>query len=77
MWGGKAGYELIRDELSEWLYVDSADYSIPYYPTTSLDLQDVIKSRALLISWRFQGELVEVEALVKYYLTEFIKNSSR
>ncbi len=29
------------------------------------------------ITWRFQGELVEVEALVKYYLTEFIKNSSR
>ena len=29
------------------------------------------------ISWRFQGEPVETEALVKYYLTEFIKNSSR
>jgi hypothetical protein len=29
------------------------------------------------ITWRFQGELIEVESLVKYYLTEFIKNSSR
>jgi hypothetical protein len=29
------------------------------------------------ISWRFQGESVEIEALVKYYLTEFIKSSSR
>jgi hypothetical protein len=29
------------------------------------------------ISWRFQGEPVEVEALVKYYLSEFVKNSSR
>jgi hypothetical protein len=29
------------------------------------------------ISWRYQGEVVEVEALVKFYLTEFIKNSSR
>lgn len=29
------------------------------------------------ITWRFQGEPVEVEALVKYYLTEFVKNSSR
>lgn len=29
------------------------------------------------ITWRFQGELVELESLVKYYLTEFIKNSSR
>ena len=29
------------------------------------------------ISWRFQGEPVELEALVKYYLSEFVKNSSR
>ena len=29
------------------------------------------------ITWRFQDEAVEVESLVKYYLTEFIKNSSR
>jgi hypothetical protein len=29
------------------------------------------------ITWRFQGEPVEVEPLVKYYLTEFVKNSSR
>jgi len=29
------------------------------------------------ITWRFQGEPVETEALVKYYLTEFVKNSSR
>lgn len=29
------------------------------------------------ITWRFQGEIIEVESLVKYYLTEFIKNSSR
>ena len=29
------------------------------------------------INWKFQGENVEVESLVKYYLTEFIKHSSR
>ena len=29
------------------------------------------------ITWRFQGEPIEVEPLVKYYLSEFIKNSSR
>lgn len=54
-WGAKAGYEIIRDEISEWLYVDSADYSLPYFPTTSLDMQDVIKGGAEMISWRFQG----------------------
>jgi len=29
------------------------------------------------ITWRYQGEIVEIEPLVKFYLTEFIKNSSR
>jgi hypothetical protein len=29
------------------------------------------------ISWRFQGEVIELEALVKHYLTEFIKHSAR
>ena len=29
------------------------------------------------ISWKFQGEPVDVDALVKHYLTEFIKHSAR
>ena len=29
------------------------------------------------IKWHFQGELVEVDALVRHYLTEFIKHSAR
>lgn len=29
------------------------------------------------IKWQFQGETVELEALVKHYLTEFIKHSAR
>ena len=29
------------------------------------------------ISWRFQGEIVELDSLVKHYLTEFIRYSSR
>lgn len=29
------------------------------------------------ISWRFQGEPVDVSAMVKHYLTEFIKHSAR
>ncbi|GAB4147897.1 MAG: carboxypeptidase-like regulatory domain-containing protein [Bacteroidia bacterium] len=44
--------EQITDQLSEWNYVDSAGYSIPYQPTTSIDLQDVVKSRGLFISNR-------------------------
>jgi len=29
------------------------------------------------VSWRFQGEVVEPEALVKHYLQEFIRSSAR
>lgn len=29
------------------------------------------------ITWRFQGEVVDVDSIVKHYLTEFIKLSSR
>ncbi len=29
------------------------------------------------ITWRFQGEEIKLEALVKHYLTEFIKHSSK
>lgn len=29
------------------------------------------------ITWRFNGEKVEIDALVKHYLTEFIKHSAR
>lgn len=69
MWGARAQYELIRDELSEWVYIDSADYSLPYLPLNSLDLQDVIKSRALLISQRYQGYL-------QYRFTDSLPDSS-
>jgi len=29
------------------------------------------------ISWRFQGEVVEMKSMVKHYLTEFIKQSAQ
>lgn len=29
------------------------------------------------ITWRFDGEIVEIDPLVKYYLSEFIRNSAR
>lgn len=29
------------------------------------------------ISWRFHGEPVDIDALVKHYLTEFVKHSAR
>ena len=61
--------ERITDQLSEWSMVDSSDYSIPYLPTTSIDLQDVVKSNGKLFSNRYLGY-----AQVKYYTT--LKDSS-
>ncbi len=29
------------------------------------------------ITWRYQGEVVELEALVRFYLSEFVRNSAR
>ncbi|HET6992503.1 MAG TPA: TonB-dependent receptor, partial [Bacteroidia bacterium] len=59
----------ITDQLSEWSYIDSAGYSIPYLPENSLDLQDVVKSHAQLFSNRFMGY-----AQVRY--SSLLKDSS-
>ncbi len=53
--GVKYQSERIVDELSEWNYVDSSGFSIPFNPLTSFDLQDVVKSRAQLFSNRYSG----------------------
>ena len=29
------------------------------------------------ITWRFQGEVLDVDSMIRHYLTEFIKNSAR
>ncbi|MDQ3110476.1 MAG: TonB-dependent receptor [Bacteroidota bacterium] len=44
-----------KDEISEWNYVDSSGYSIPFNPTQSLDLQDVVKTHAIINSNRYMG----------------------
>ncbi|CAN5158945.1 carboxypeptidase-like regulatory domain-containing protein [soil metagenome] len=45
----------INDEISEWNYVDSAGYSIPYLPENSIDFQDVVKAHSQLYSNRYMG----------------------
>lgn len=59
LWGLKYSLEDISDKLSEWKYVDSADYSVPtsvpYNPNTEITLQDVIKQKIDLISNRVSG----------------------
>ncbi|WP_372653278.1 hypothetical protein [Halobacteriovorax sp.] len=50
--------------------------------TDSTGSQGVHEVRAHLgpfndITWRFNGEIIETEALVRHYLSEFIRNSAR
>jgi len=54
-WGLRYQHERISDELSEWNMVDSAGYSIPYYPLEFLELQDVVKGHAQLYSNRLMA----------------------
>ncbi len=52
-WGVEARGETIKDKLSEWYLLDSADYSIPYTSDPeNLQLQSSVKSKADLNSLR-------------------------
>ena len=67
--GARVQNEQITDELREWNMVDSAGYSIPYLPTSTINLQDVVISKGKLFSNRVMGF-----AQVKYFKT--LKDSS-
>jgi len=67
IWGLKYQYESINDKLSEWKYVDSAGYSLPYPPDSvgyvnptiqpwhELELQNLVKAENRLYSNRVSG----------------------
>ncbi len=63
-WGVKYQHENIDDKISEWAYIDSAEYSLPHPPDNVggpgdpnqlIELNDVIKTRSSLSSNRFSG----------------------
>ncbi len=56
-WGTKYQHEQINDQLSEWKMVDSAGYSLPLNPSSSIDLQDVVKQKISIGSNRFTSYL--------------------
>ena len=57
LWGVKYSHEEINDKLSEWKYVDSAGFSIPYTNPQEIVIQDVIKQKIGISSDRFSGYL--------------------
>jgi len=63
-WGARYQHEIIDDYLSEWVYIDSAEYSLPHPPDSigfpgnlnqQVQLQEVIKTNSGLSSNRIQG----------------------
>jgi hypothetical protein len=52
LWGARVQHEIINDKLSEWNYVDSAGYGIPYGNPLQVDLRDVLKTKIFLESDR-------------------------
>lgn len=77
-WGLKAQSEIIHDQLDEWQYRDSADYSIPHVPDQPdtlanpnqlLVLNGVIKNNISLSSSRYSGYLQNTWTLDHFTLT--------
>ena len=64
LWGARYQHEFVDDYLSEWVYIDSAEYSLPHPPDNvggpgnpdqQLLLQEVIKTNSTLSSNRLMG----------------------
>jgi hypothetical protein len=71
LWGVKYSHEEIADKLSEWKYVDSAGFSIPYTNPQEIVLQDVIKQKIKINSDRFSG-YVQTNLSKEFKDTSFI-----
>lgn len=54
-WGADIRSEVITDKLSEWTFIDSADYSIPLNLGEDLELNYVLKSKLDMESIRTSG----------------------
>ncbi len=52
LWGVRAQHEEIFDQLSEWVYIDSAGYSLPQTNPSTIELNDVLKTKNHISSFR-------------------------
>ncbi|MBL0098466.1 MAG: TonB-dependent receptor [Bacteroidetes bacterium] len=83
-WGLKAQQEKINDQLDEWQYRDSADYSIPHppddpgqpaNPDLQIVLNGVVKNKISLSSNRFSGYLQNTWTLDRTIFTIGIRGT--
>jgi hypothetical protein len=54
LWGASVQHEIVTSQISQWNFIDSAGYSLPYNPYT-LQLQNVVKAFDTLQSNRIMG----------------------
>jgi hypothetical protein len=54
-WGSKIQFEDIVDRLNSWTMVDSSGYSIPQYPNKEIQLQEVLRTKIFLQSFRYSS----------------------
>lgn len=59
LWGVRYNHEVIVDKLSEWNYIDSAGYSLPY-SESRVELQNVLKTTIGLESNRYTGYIQKI-----------------
>ncbi|MFP4059755.1 MAG: TonB-dependent receptor [Bacteroidota bacterium] len=72
-WGLRFKHEIIDDNISEWSYVDSTGYSVPY-TGINIELYDVLKSNNYLSSNRITGYIqhtykLKADSAVFYFNT--------
>ncbi|MFT6815141.1 MAG: hypothetical protein ACJAZ3_001041 [Sphingobacteriales bacterium] len=66
-WGAKVQQEFIKDELSEWTFVDSAGFSVPQGNPSTIELQQVNRTNANLNTHRFNAFVQD-----RYDFNEFV-----
>ncbi len=60
LWGGTFQHEIVTSQISQWNFVDSAGYSLPYSPYI-LQLQNVVKTFDTLQSNRVMGYIENID----------------
>ncbi|MFT6717081.1 MAG: hypothetical protein ACJA0Q_001732 [Saprospiraceae bacterium] len=75
LWGASYQQEHFKDDLLEWKYVDSADFSIPTAPSNELILNEYLQSRNELTTSRINAYLQNNWELLENSKSELFLNT--
>lgn len=60
LWGATAQQETVTSQVSQWNFIDSAGYSLPFNPN-AIELQNVVKRLDSLQSYRLMGYIENID----------------